>query len=155
MAKNDYNLADYYKILEKDLSDEDIVKYFAMQSLDLVGWKDHIAELADVKAEVDVGKDSEGNPLYQHKRYDGVIFQEGTPVNAENLGKMEWNDIINALKIMQLEEDNKKTRVEVATLKGQNNNNMPYNSFVANARNSSEIRVIEGWYDEVNGRVVV
>ena len=47
-------------------------------------------------------------------------------------------------------------QVQVATLIGQNNNNMPYNSFVANAKNIGEdIEMVEGIYDEVNGRGVV
>lgn len=153
---NGFSLAEYYQLLESGYSSEEIIEYFASQNISLVGWFDHLAEFADVRAEKDVGKDSEGNPLYQHIRFDGVVVQEGTPVNAENLGQMEWNDLINAIKIQKMNDILRSMQVQVATLIGQNNNNMPYNSFVANAKNLGEdIEMIEGIYDEVNGRGVV
>lgn len=153
---NDFSLAEYYDLIEQGYDREDIIEYFTTQNINLVGWYDHIAEFADVRVEKDMGKDDKGNPIYQHERFDGVVFQDGTPVNAENLGQMEWNDLINALKIQQLSDIIRALQVQVATLIGQNNNNMPYNSFVASAKNiNTEITMVEGWYDEVNGRGVV
>ena len=153
---NGFSLAEYYQLLESGYSSEEIIEYFASQNISLVGWFDHLAEFADVRAEKDVGKDNEGNPLYQHIRFDGVVVQEGTPVNAENLAQMEYNDLINYSKILNVEDIIRALQVQVATLIGQNNNNMPYNSFVASAKNiGTEIEMIEGWYDEVNGRGVV
>jgi len=153
---NSFSLAEYYDLIEQGYDREELIEYFTSQSIDLVGWYDHIAEFADVRAEKDLGKDPEGNPILQHIRFDGTVFQDGTPVNAENLGQMEWNDLINALKIQQMMDIIRALQVQVATLIGQNNNNMPYNSFVASAKNiGSEIEMVEGWYDEVNGRGVV
>lgn len=153
---NSFSLAEYYDLIEQGYDREELIEYFTSQSIDLVGWYDHIAEFADVRAEKDLGKDPEGNPILQHIRFDGTVFQDGTPVNAENLGQMEWNDLINALKIQKMMDIIRALQVQVATLIGQNNNNMPYNSFVASAKNiGSEIEMIEGWYDEVNGRGVV
>ena len=153
---NSFSLAEYYDLIEQGYDREELIEYFTSQSIDLVGWYDHIAEFADVRAEKDLGKDPEGNPILQHIRFDGTVFQDGTPVNAENLGQMEWNDLINALKIQQMVDIIRALQVQVATLIGQNNNNMPYNSFVASAKNiGTEIEMIEGWYDEVNGRGVV
>ena len=153
---NSFSLAEYYDLVEQGYDREDLIEYFTSQSIDLVGWYDHIAEFADVRAEKDLGKDPEGNPILQHIRFDGTVFQDGTPVNAENLGQMEWNDLINALKIQKMMDIIRALQVQVATLIGQNNNNMPYNSFVASAKNiGSEIEMVEGWYDEVNGRGVV
>ncbi len=153
---NNFSLAEYYDLVKQGYDSEEILEYFTTQNIDLVGWYDHIAEFADVRAEKDLGKDKEGNPIYQHIRFDGTVFQEGTPVNAENLGQMEWNDLINALKIQKMMDVIRALQVQVATLIGQNNNNMPYNSFVASAKNiGTEIEMIEGWYDEVNGRGVV
>lgn len=153
---NDFSLAEYYDLIEQGYDSEEIIEYFTTQSINLVGWYDHIAEFADVRAEKDLGKDTDGNPILQHIRFDGTVFQDGTPVNAENLGQMEWNDLINALKIQQLSDIVRALQVQVATLIGQNNNNMPYNSFVASAKNiGTEIEMLEGWYDEVNGRGVV
>lgn len=157
MARNNFNLAEYYKMEElKSLDSADLRERLALEPLVLVYWKDHIAELADVRAEVDVGKDKDGNPLIQHIRNDGIIFQEGTPVNAEHLGQMEYNDLINFTRIGMLEDVIKALQVQVATLIGQNQNNMPYNSFVASFKGDvSGLEVIEGWYDEINERVVL
>ncbi|WP_416335094.1 hypothetical protein ACKRLN_01955 [Anaerococcus sp. DFU013_CI05] len=153
---NNFSLAEYNDLVEQGYDREEFVEYFITQSISLVGWKDHLAEFADVRAEKDVGKDSEGNPLYQHIRFDGVVVQEGTPVNAENLGQMEWNDLINFVIGKYVMDKIREVQVQVATLIGQNNNNMPYNSFVANAKNIGEdIEMVEGIYDEVNGRGVV
>lgn len=153
---NLFNLMEYYDIIDKGYDDEELREYFSTQNINLVGWNDHIAEFMDVRAEKELGEDKDGNPLYQHIRFDGTVFKEGTPVNAENLGQMEWNDLINAIKIQQMSDIVRSMQVQVATLIGQNNNNMPYNSFVANAKNIGEdLEMIEGIYDDVNGRGVV
>lgn len=157
MKKNSFSLPAYYELIQSGNYDsEEIIQQLSMERIDLVGWQDHIAETADVRAEIDVGKDKDGNPLIQHIRHDGFVFTEGTPVNAEHLGLMEWNDLINALKIQQMTDVIRALQVQVATLIGQNNNNMPYNSFVASAKNiDSDLVILEGWYDEINGRGVL
>ena len=153
---NDFSLAEYYDLIEQGYDREELVEYFITQNIDLVGWYDHIAEFADVRAEKDLGVDDKGNPIYQHIRFDGTVFQDGTPVNAENLGRMEWNDLINFNLARYILDIVRGVQVQVATLIGQNNNNMPYNSFVASAKNiGTEVEIVEGWYDEVNGRGVV
>jgi hypothetical protein len=153
---NDFELSKYYDLLEKGYDSEEIINYFISQNIKLVGWFDHLAEFADVRVEKELGADENGDPILQHKRFDGAVFQEGTPVNAENMGQMEWNDLINALKIQSLMDTVRTLQIQVATLIGQNNNNMPYNSFVASAKNiDTDIMIIEGYYDEVNGRGVV
>ncbi len=157
MARNDFSLVGYYGLEELDsLDSEELRERFAHQPLVLVFWKDHIAEYMDVRVEKDLGRDENDNPILQHERFDGAVFQEGTPVNAENLAQMEHNDLINYTKILKVEDIIRGLQVQVATLIGQNNNNMPYNSFVASAKNiNTEIEIVEGWYDEVNGRGVV
>ena len=153
---NNFSLAEYYDLVEQGYDREELVEYFITQSISLVGWKDHLAEFADVRAEKDVGKDNEGNPLYQHIRFDGVVAQEGTPVNAENLGRMEWNDLINFTNIRELKGIVSRLDIQVATLLGQTSNNMSYNGFVASAAKINEdLVILEGWYDEVNGRGVI
>ena len=50
----------------------------------------------------------------------------------------------------------RKLSIKVATLEGGLSNNMPYNSFVADAKKINEdLIIIEGWYDGVAGRGVV
>nr|DAK63924.1 MAG TPA: hypothetical protein [Caudoviricetes sp.] len=154
--ENDFNLEKYYKMLKEGYASEEVQQYFLGESIELVGWHDHIAEFADVRTEHNLGTNDDGDPIVQHNRFDGTVFQEGTPVNAENLGRMEWNDLINATKIQKMLDIVKDMQVQVATLVGQNNNNMPYNSFVASAKNiGTDLDIIEGWYDEANGRGAV
>lgn len=153
---NYFTLAEYYDLLGADYNSEEMAEYFMSQTLQLVGWNDHIAELADTRIEKILNPDYNGDEIVQHLRFDGEIFQQGTPVNAENLGQMEWNDLLNFTVGRYLLNRVRMMEVEIATLKGQNSNNMPYNSFVASARNiNSEIEIVEGWYDEINGRGVV
>lgn len=155
MSRNNYSLDKYYDFLKKDLYDsEEFKNELANEQIELVGWYDHIAELADVREEIDVGKNEAGNPLIQHIRHDGVIFQEGTPVNAENMAKMEWNDLINNIKLSILGDAVRALQVQVATLVGQNFNNMPYNQFVASFSEDG-LNILEGWYDEINQRGVL
>lgn len=155
IVADNFNLAEYYRWIEDGI-DEETLQDLTSQNISLVGWYDHLAELDDVRAEEEVGVSADGHKLYKHTRYDGVIFQEGTPINAENLGRMEKNDLINASRINRHDDIIRDLMVQVATLIGQNNNNMPYNSFVANAKNIGEdIEMVEGIYDEVNGRGVV
>lgn len=153
---NLFTLEKYYELFEDGWTDEELVQFFITQDIDLVGWYDHIAEYADVRVEKVLGEDADKNEIVQHERFDGLVFKEGTPVNAENLGLMEWNDLINFKLARYLMDAVRALQVQVATLIGQNNNNMPYNSFVASAKNiGTELEMVEGWYDEVNGRGVV
>ena len=69
---------------------------------------------------------------------------------------MEWNDLINFANIKFLKEIVSRLDIQVATLLGQTSNNMSYNGFVASAMNINEdLIILEGWYDEVNGRGVI
>lgn len=131
-------------------------EYFANQNLFFTSWKDHIAELADVKTEYILGKDDKGRDIVKHIRHDGNIFQQGTPVNSEHLGQMEWNDAILACQLKIAMDMLRKLSVQVAILLDQNANNMPYNTFVANAKNiNQDIEILEGYYDAINERGVV
>lgn len=131
-------------------------EYFANQNLFFTSWKDHIAELADVKTEDILGKDDKGRDIVKHIRHDGNIFQQGTPVNSEHLGQMEWNDAILACQLKIAMDMLRKLSVQVAILLDQNANNMPYNTFVASAKYINEdIEILEGYYDVVNERGVV
>ena len=69
---------------------------------------------------------------------------------------MEWNDLINFSNIKALKEIVSRLDIQVATLLGQTSNNMSYNGFVASAAKINEdLVILEGWYDEVNGRGVI
>ena len=154
-----FSLREYYKMHKDEANNAFLEKYkdiLLSDEIDLVFWFDNIAEFGDVKKETIVKNNTDGTQLVRHERFDGNIFQEGTYVNAQNLGQMEWNDLINYMRIRALENIVSKLDIQVATLLGQTSNNMSYNGFVASAININiDLIIIEGWYDEVNGRGVV
>lgn len=153
-----YTQRAYYEIKERLKADpaylDKINDDFLDQSIDLVFWDDHISEFGNVKVETIRGKDKNGNEIVQHDRFDGNVFQEGTPVDSWHLGRMEWNDLINHLKIKYLMDLVRRINLQLNTLVGGISNNMPHNSFLAETI-SGDLMVIEGWYDEENGRGVV
>lgn len=154
-----FNLREYYNMHKDEENNAFLEKYkdqLINDEIDLVFWYDNIAEFGDVKKESIVRNNPDGTQLVRHERFDGNIFQEGTYVNAENLGQMEWNDLINFANIKFLKEIVSRLDIQVATLLGQTSNNMSYNGFVASAMNINvDLIIIEGWYDEVNGRGVI
>lgn len=154
-----FNLREYYNMHKDEENNAFLEKYkdqLINDEIDLVFWYDNIAEFGDVKKESIVRNNPDGTQLVRHERFDGNIFQEGTYVNAENLGQMEWNDLINFANIKFLKEIVSRLDIQVATLLGQTSNNMSYNGFVASAMNINEdLVILEGWYDEVNGRGVI
>lgn len=154
-----FNLREYYNMHKDEENNAFLEKYkdqLINDEIDLVFWYDNIAEFGDVKKESIVRNNPDGTQLVRHERFDGNIFQEGTYVNAENLGQMEWNDLINFANIKFLKEIVSRLDIQVATLLGQTSNNMSYNGFVASAMNINEdLIILEGWFDEVNGRGVI
>ncbi|WP_277251228.1 hypothetical protein [Peptoniphilus vaginalis] len=154
-----FNLREYYKMDKDKENNAYLDKYKDLlinDEISLVFWYDNIAEFGDVKKETIVRNNTDGTQLVRHERFDGNVFQEGTFVNAENLGRMEWNDLINFSNIKALKEIVSRLDIQVATLLGQTSNNMSYNGFVASAANINEdLIILEGWYDEVNGRGVI
>lgn len=154
-----FNLREYYNMHKDEENNAFLEKYkdqLINDEIDLVFWYDNIAEFGDVKKESIVRNNPDGTQLVRHERFDGNIFQEGTYVNAENLGQMEWNDLINFANIKFLKEIVSRLDIQVATLLGQTSNNMSYNGFVASAMNINEdLIILEGWYDEVNGKGVI
>lgn len=152
---NNFSLREYYKLQGKDLKDGN-EEDFINEDINLVFWYDNIAEFGDVKKETVVKNNTDGTQLVRHERADGVVFQEGTYVNAQNLGQMEWNDLINSYKINYLMDLVRRMAVELATLKGGISNNMPFNQFVVDARNiDKDLVIIEGYYDVQSGRGIV
>lgn len=155
-----YTQRAYYEIKERLKADptylDKITDEFLDQSITPVFWDDHIAEFGNVKVEILRGEDKNGNEIVQHDRYDGNIFQAGTPVDAYNLGQMEWNDLVSYLKIQYLLDTVRRISIELATLKGGLSNNMPHNSFVADLKSlDSDFIFKEGYFDVVNGRGIV
>ena len=154
-----FNLREYYNMHKLEGNNAFLEKYKDLlinDEIDLVFWYDNIAEFGDVKKETIIKNNSDGTQLVRHERFDGNVFQDGTYVNAENLGQMEWNDLINFANIKAIKEVVSRLDIQVATLLGQTSNNMSYNGFVASAKNiNSDLVILEGWYDEVNARGVI
>ena len=156
----EYNQRNYYRLkeeIEKDPNYLDtLIDTIMNEPLRLVFWNDHIAEFGNVRKETVLSTDAGGNQIVQHDRFDGNVFQDGTPVDAYNLGKMEWNDLINYVQNRYILDQMRKMMIEFATLKGGISNNMPFNSFIADMTHIDEdIVILEGWYDMQNSRGVV
>lgn len=153
-----FNQREYYRTKEEVKKDpkylDKLIESFLDDDIELVYWDDHISEFGNVRKEIIRGKDSQGNEIVQHDRFDGNVFQEGTPVDSWHLGRMEWNDLINHLKIKYLMDLVRRINLRLNTLVGGISNNMPHNSFLAETI-AGDLIVIEGWYDEENGRGVV
>ncbi|MEQ3347174.1 hypothetical protein [Peptoniphilus senegalensis] len=147
----------YNEILGKrDLSDEEKKEILSDFTYNPVDWLDHIAQTADVKKETVMAEFPDGSKSVRHERDDGEIFQKGKPINEKNLGNMDFAILKLFLKIFEMESELRKLGVLVSTLLGQNQNNMPYNTFVLSALDQFEgLKIIEGWYEEANGRGVV
>ena len=153
-----FNQREYYRTKEEVSKDpkylDKLIESFLDDDIELVYWDDHISEFGNVRKEIIRGKDGQGNEIVQHDRFDGNVFQEGTPVDSWHLGRMEWNDLINYLKIKYLMDLVRRINLQLNTLVGGISNNMPHNSFLAETI-AGDLMVIEGWYDEENGRGVV
>ena len=147
----DFDLRQYYNATKTEL--EALRPYWEVE---MVKFRDNIVEFGDVKKETIVSVDDDGNQLVRHERFDGAVFQEGTPLTAENLGRMDMNIYMIYLWIKWLMERMNYLEIQMATVLRQNSNNMPANGFFADAKNINvDMIIIEGWYDEMNGRGVV
>lgn len=147
----------YNEILGKrDLNDEEKKEILSDFSYTPVDWLDHIAQTADVKKETIMAEYPDGSKSVRHERDDGEIFQKGKPINEKNLGNMDFAIFKLFLKIFEVESELRKLSVLVSTLLGQNQNNMPFNTFVLSCEDPiNGLVVVEGWYDEANGRGVI
>ena len=96
-----FNLNDYYT-----KKAEELLKGYDEYEYDLIKWKDHIPEFGDTKKEIILKKDKDGHEIVKHERFDGNIFQEGTAVNAENLGYMDYGIFMMHGKLKELYEKN-------------------------------------------------
>ena len=147
----EFSLRTYYDGLEEDLKKE--VRNW---NYNRHPFYDHIAEFGDVLKETVVSTDEDGNQYVRHERFDGVVFQEGTPLAADSVGRVDMDKYMLSLWVRELDETLQNLLLIVGTLLGRDMNNLPYNTHFLSARNINvDVRIIEGWYDEVNGRGVV
>lgn len=135
-------------------SEEDLEKISRTWSVGMVQWKDHVSEFPDVRRETDLG-----NNLIRHERFDGAVFVEGTPITAENLGAMDFNIYMLELKYKALRDDYNQLKLESMTQSGAISSNTPYNMFILSCRDinniDSDLKIVEGFYDEKEGRCYV
>lgn len=151
MASNDFDLREYYEGLEDDLK-----KKVRTWNYNRYPFYDHISEFGDVLKETVVSTDEKGNKFVRHERFDGVVFQEGTPLAADSVGKVDMDKYMLSLWVRELDELVQYLLLQINTLLGKDANNLPYNTRFLSARNINvDVKLIEGWYDDVNGRGVV
>lgn len=123
---------------------------------ELIKWKDRLTELPDVRKETIVGVDDNGNEIVRHERFDGVVIEEGTPIIADTLGKMDWDIYMLYLNFMNMRDHMNQVLLELTALKGATIGNTPNNIFWANSRQlDEEIILLEGFYDETTGQAYI
>ena len=146
-----FNLREYYEGVEEELQ-----KKVREWDYSRFPFYDHIAEFGDVLKETVVSTDEQGNALVRHERVDGVVFQEGTPLSADSVGKVDMDKYMLSLWVRELDQSMQNLLLIVGTLLSRDMNNLPYNTHFLSARKIDvDVKIIEGWYDVTNGRGVV
>lgn len=88
-------------------------------------------------------------------KVEGEVIQQGTPISARNLNKIEeqleeaTNEINNILVF------NASLASEVAVLKNASINNFSNNIFFEDFKDLNSINLLNGVYDVVNKRLVI
>lgn len=113
-------------------------------------WQDHIVE----RPRTFELKQNDDKTVTLIKK-EGEIIQQGTPISAKNLNKIEiqiedlTNEINNILAF------NTTLASEVAILKNASINNLNNNIFFEDFKDLNSINLKSGCYDAVNKRLVI
>lgn len=113
-------------------------------------WQDHIVE----RPQTYEFKENDDKTVTL-KKSEGEVIQQGTPVSAKNLNKIEeqleevTNEINNILAF------NNSLASEVAILKNASINNLNNNIFFEDFKDLNSINLKNGCYDAVNKRLVI
>lgn len=108
-------------------------------------WRDHIVEFPGRFKEI---IDTEDPSLVSHEPNEGNIIQQGTPVNARNLGLRDHAIWTLYKMVLDLAGEIPKLQTEIATLTGSSETN----GFILSM---TDFEIIEGWYDVNNQKVVM
>ena len=89
----------------------------------------------------------------------GQVYEEGTPVNAANLNKMEQGFIAhladNEQQFLDVNLNIIDMAVELETLKGATLNGVTANIFIETFQNLNDINLTHGIYESENKRLVL
>jgi hypothetical protein len=85
----------------------------------------------------------------------GEILQQGTPVNARNLNKIEEGIYINSTALKSFYDEIMKLKLDVLTLKNVTINDMSNNMFFISFSTLDDIKLKSGIYDENNKKIYV
>lgn len=113
-------------------------------------WKDHIVE----KPRTFEVKQNDDKTITLNKK-EGEIIQQGTPISAKNLNKIECTIEEITKEINNILAFNSKLAIEVEILKNASLNNLNNNIFFEDFKDLSAINLINGVYDSVIKRLVI
>lgn len=130
-------------------TDEELESLKDFYQYPLIRFQDRVVEFPNVYRHEEIGQG-----LTAHERYEGHIFRDGTPLNANTLGEMDLGIYLLYLQFEDMKALMQQIMIEVSALKGAALNNMPNNQFFIDFKNLEGIKIVEGWYDEKNAKVV-
>lgn len=120
-----------------------------MKDYDAIHYDDHVVEFPGRFREI-----TNEDGTVDHEPAEGDIIQQGTPLSAFYLNRMDWGIWTLFQEMLGLKDKMINLEVIVSTLQGTVVNGMSSNVFFVDILDP-EVTVIEGWIDEANRRVVV
>ena len=137
-------------------TEEELRKFSESWRHEMLPFVDRLSEFPDVKLETVVGVDEDGKQIVRHERFDGVVIEGGTPLTAFNLGKLDFDTHMLYLQFSKMMGLIDQLLIEMAALKGATIGGTPNNIYWSNARNlGGDVILVEGFYDEANGKCYV
>lgn len=85
----------------------------------------------------------------------GEVLQQGTPVNARNLNKIEDGIYLNSTTLKAFYDEMMKLKLDVLTLKNVTINDMNNNMFFISFSTLDDIKLKSGIYDSANKKIYV
>lgn len=113
-------------------------------------WQDHIVESPFTFVQT-VNPDGSINLAPKQ----GEVLQQGTPVNARNLNRIEEGIYINSTALKVFYDEIMKLKLDVLTLKNVTINDMSNNMFFISFTTLDDIKLKSGIYDSVNKKIYV
>lgn len=120
-----------------------------MKVYEAVHYDDHVVEFPGRFREI-----TNPDGSIDHEPAEGLVLQQGTPLSAFYLNRMDWGIWTLFQELFGLKDKMINLEVIVSTLQGTVVNGMSSNVFFVEALDP-EVTVIQGWIDETNRRVVV
>jgi hypothetical protein len=113
-------------------------------------WQDHIVESPFSFKQT---MNADGTITLEPQQ--GEVLQQGTPVNARNLNKIEEGIYINTATLKAFYDEIMKLKLDVLTLKNVTINDMSNNMFFISFATLDDIKLKNGIYDFANKKIYI